>query len=270
MSQMKILQFTDPHLYGRADGKLRGVQTDSTLRAVMQDAYSLCPDHAAILVTGDLVQDDPAGYIRFRNLFERSDKPVLCVPGNHDIPEAMRAELRGAPFQIGGTFRADGWQIIMLDSYEAGEVGGRLAPGELEHLQDSLRRSDEHALICLHHHPVMMRSRWLDGIGLANIEEFWRIVDAHRHVRAVLWGHVHQEFEGERSSVRSGTRSSHRGPVRLFATPSTGAQFLPLSEKFAIDTRPPAYRVLELDAAGGIRTQVHWVSVPAAARCVAG
>lgn len=251
---MKILQFTDPHLYGRIDGKLRGVQTDTTLRTVMQQAFTQCPDYEAVMVSGDLVQDDPAGYLRFRSIFAHLQKPVLCVPGNHDIPDAMYAELTGAPFQIGGTWQSQGWQIIMLDSYEAGEVGGRLSDAELARLDAALGASPLHALICLHHHPVLMRSRWLDGIGLANVDDFWRVVDSHSHARAVVWGHVHQEFEGS------------RGPVRLFATPSTGAQFLPLSEKFAIDARPPAFRQFDLARDGTIHSQVHWVPAPAVRR----
>ena len=51
------------------------------------------PDYAAVLVTGDLVQDDVSGYLRFRSIFGNLKKPVLCVPGNHDEPEAMRKEL---------------------------------------------------------------------------------------------------------------------------------------------------------------------------------
>jgi len=48
---MKVLQFTDPHLYGRADGKLRGVETDATLHAAIGQAFAACPDFAAVLVT---------------------------------------------------------------------------------------------------------------------------------------------------------------------------------------------------------------------------
>ena len=70
-------------------------------------------------------------------------------------------------------------------------------------------------MVCLHHHPIAMGSRWLDTVGLAEPEAFWRIIDSHAHVRAVVWGHVHQVYDGR------------RGDVRLFATPSTGAQFLP-------------------------------------------
>ena len=244
---MKILQITDPHLYGNAAGALRGVVTDASLRHALDDAYARSPDFAALLVTGDLVQDDPSGYLRFRSIFGNSHKPVLCVPGNHDEPEAMRRELSQAPFQICGSWSAQGWQIVMLDSYDPGHVGGRLTGGELERLDRALAGSPRHAMVCLHHHPVAMGSRWLDNIGLANAEDFWRVIDAHPHVRAVVWGHVHQEYDGK------------RGSVRLLATPSTGAQFVPGSDRFAVDSRPPAYRPLELHADGRIETEVRWV-----------
>jgi len=244
---MKILQVTDPHLYGSASAQLRGVETDLTLRIVLDDAFARVPDFAAVLVTGDLVQDDPAGYLRFRSIFGNSPKPVLCIPGNHDEPDAMRRALAMAPFQICGTYAVAGWQLVMLDSYDPGHVGGRLAQGELERLDRALSQSSEHAMVCLHHHPVDMGSRWLDSVGLANPDDFWRVIDAHAHVRAVAWGHVHQAYHGR------------RGRVHLYATPSTGAQFLPNSDRYAVDSRPPAYRSFVLHADGRLESAVHWV-----------
>jgi Icc protein len=244
---MQILQITDPHLYGGASGRLRGVQTDSSLNAVLEEAFARFPDYSAVLVTGDLVQDDSAGYLRFRSIFGNLKKPVLCIPGNHDEPEAMRRELDCLPFQICGTHEAEGWQFIMLDSYDPGHVGGRLTPAELARLDIALRRSPKHAMVCLHHHPIFMGSRWLDTVGLVDPDAFWRVIDSHPHVRAVVWGHVHQVHE------------SRRGGVRLFATPSTGAQFLPKSDRYAVDSLPPAYRSFELHADGGIDTAVHWI-----------
>jgi len=244
---MQILQITDPHLYGSADGRLRGVETDSSLNAVLDDAFARVPYYSAVLVTGDLVQDDSAGYLRFRSIFGNLKQPVLCIPGNHDEPEAMRRELVGAPFQICGTHAADGWQFIMLNSYDPGHVGGRLTADELARLDESLRTSSQHAMICLHHHPISMGSHWLDTVGLAEPEKFWRVIDSHAHVRAVVWGHVHQAYEGR------------RGEVRLFATPSTGAQFLPRSERYQLDSRPPAYRHFDLARNGRIETAVHWI-----------
>ncbi len=244
---MQILHITDPHLYGNAEGRLRGVETDSSLRRVLDDAFEQVPNYAAVLVTGDIVQDDPSGYLRFRGIFGNLQKPVLCIPGNHDEPEVMRRELAHAPFQICGTHLQGGWQFIMLDSYDPGNVGGRLMPQELERLDRALANCSAPAMVCLHHHPIGMNSRWLDGIGLADADEFWRILDSHRHVRAVAWGHVHQEYDGK------------RGEVRLFATPSTGAQFMPHSERFAVDSRPPAYRRFELHPDGRLETEVRWI-----------
>lgn len=250
---MQILHITDPHLYGNAGGNLRGVETDSSLRTVLDDAFpSGAPgenaDYAAILVTGDLVQDDPAGYLRFKTIFANLRQPVLCIPGNHDLPDAMQRSLAVEPFRYCGTHAIGGWQFVMLDSYDPGHVGGRLTQRELDRLDAALRASPAHALVCLHHHPVLMGSRWLDGIGLANAEEFWRVVDSHAHVRGVAWGHVHQEYDGERNGVR------------LFSTPSSCAQFLPKSDRFALDSRPPAYRRFDLHDDGRIQSEVRWVA----------
>jgi Icc protein len=244
---MKVLQITDPHLYGNAAAALRGVQTDASLHAVLDAALTRVPDYAALLVTGDLVQDDKAGYLRFRSILGNLDKPVLCIPGNHDEPEAMRRELNVAPFRICGAHDFGAWKFVMLDSYDSGCVGGRLTAEELARLDAELAPTAEHAMVCLHHHPIAMGSRWLDTSGLANAADFWRIIDAHPCVRAVTWGHVHQQFDGR------------RGRVHLYATPSTGAQFLPGSDRYAVDSRPPAYRSFDLHADGRIETEVHWI-----------
>ncbi|MFI4891342.1 MAG: phosphodiesterase [Steroidobacterales bacterium] len=250
---MRILQFTDPHLFGQPGGTLRGIETDASLRACVAEGMSRFPRVAALLATGDIVHEDPQGYARFRRIFESVDRPVLCVPGNHDDPAAMQRELSAAPFVIGGAHRFEDWTLVMLDSMEPGKVGGRLARTELARLERELARSrDHHVMVCLHHHPVPMGSEWLDGIGLSNANEFWQLIDDYRHVRAVVWGHVHQHHDGR------------RGNVRLFATPSTGAQFLPASERYAIDSRPPAYRSFRLHPDGRIDSQTHWVdSLPA-------
>jgi 3',5'-cyclic-AMP phosphodiesterase len=49
------------------------------------------------------------------------------------------------------------------------------------------------------------------------------------------------------------------------ATPATCAQFVPGSADFAIDDRPPGYRVLELMPDGSIATEVCWLETYAQA-----
>ena len=64
-----------------------------------------------MLLTGDLVQDDPEGYRWIRQLFGASPVPVLCLPGNHDLPDHMRSALGSAPFEVSAAHgsSAAGW-----------------------------------------------------------------------------------------------------------------------------------------------------------------
>jgi len=251
---IRIVQFTDLHLYGAADGRLRGIATLPALEAALATARAHEAPWEALLITGDLVQDDSAGYEHVRRLFGDSPVPVYCIPGNHDEPGPMRAALAAAPFQVCGTAQHGEWLLVMLDSYRHGMAAGRLSAAELARLDAALAlHPDRHVLVCLHHHPVAAGSRWLDTVGLENGDALFEVLDRHANVRVLLWGHVHQAFDGER-----------RG-VRLLGTPSTCAQFKPGSDHFAIDQRPPAYRWLELHDDGRVESAIVWVEPKATA-----
>jgi 3',5'-cyclic-AMP phosphodiesterase len=252
-SVLRLTHFTDPHLYGSETESLRGIATLPALTATLTHARARDWPPDAVLVTGDIVQDDPAGYAHFRRLFGSLGMPVLCLPGNHDEPAAMRRELNRSPFVVGGCFDLGLWRIVLLDSCIPGSASGRLSAASLTALDQALAAApNRHCMVCLHHHPVAMDSRWLDRVGLENSAEFLQTIDRHRNVRAIVWGHVHQSYEGLR-----------RG-VRLLATPSTCAQFLPHAADFAVDRLPPAYRTLELRADGSLLTEVVWVEKRAA------
>lgn len=249
MDSVRLIQFTDTHLFGDAHATLRGIATRATLRQTLQHAREHIAAADAVLVTGDLVQDDAGGYQPFREAFGALGKPVLTLPGNHDDIATMRAALQHEPFQYGGYRDIGGWRIVMVDSVIPGEAAGHVGAAALQSLRDALGgAAHRHVLVCLHHHPLPMRSRWLDTVGIDNPQEFFAALDANSAVRAVLWGHVHQAYDGKRHSVR------------LLATPSTCAQFLPLSDEFAIDAKPPAYRILELTADGAVNTEVLWLT----------
>ncbi|HVY82617.1 MAG TPA: 3',5'-cyclic-AMP phosphodiesterase [Steroidobacteraceae bacterium] len=253
MSVQRLVQFTDPHLYGSETETLRGIATLPALTRTLTLAQARDWPVDAVLVTGDLVQDDAAGYAHFRRIFGALNLPILCLPGNHDEPQAMRRALRGKPFVTEGHVDMGAWRVVLLDSTVPNSAHGRLAREELAALDSALSSADtKHTLICLHHHPVSMGSRWLDQVGLENATEFFDVIDRHRNVRAILWGHVHQSYDALRKNVR------------LLATPSTCAQFLPRADEFAVDARPPAYRTLELHPDGSLLTEVVWVDSSAA------
>jgi len=245
-ASLELVHFTDPHLFGDPARALRGVPTLPALRAVLAAAREHIAAAEAVLATGDLVQDDPGGYVHFRREFAPLGRPVLCVPGNHDVVPDMRAQLAGAPFQLGGTWDARNWRVILLDSSVPGETGGNLDAAALAWLEQALAGAGgRHALVCLHHHPIPMHSRWLDTVGLANGDAFTALLRRHPAVRAVLFGHVHQDLDREVAGLR------------MIATPSTCSQFKPGSDDFAIDDAPPAWRRLSLHADGRIDSHLH-------------
>ncbi len=254
MSQVpiRLVQFTDLHLYGDPAGQLRGVATLPALQSAIAAARAHLGGWDALLLTGDLVQDDPGGYVHVQRLFAASPTPVYCLPGNHDEIEPMQAALAAAPFQICGSAVFGGWLLVMLDSYCRGTASGRITPAELARLETTLAKyPHHHALVCLHHHPVPSGSRWLDTVGLANPDALFSALDRHANVRGLVWGHVHQLHD----SLRNG--------VRLLGTPATSAQFKPASDQFAIDDLPPGYRWLELHADGRLETAACWLDASA-------
>jgi 3',5'-cyclic-AMP phosphodiesterase len=245
-----LLHVSDTHLHAAADSRMRGVRTYETFLAVLNRA--LRSPHwppSGILVTGDIVQDEsPAGYVRFRDSLEPYGLPVYCIPGNHDDPKLMDELLSRPPFQVSGEVRLDAWSLILLNTFLTGEDAGGLGEQRLRGLDAALRaHQGQHVLIAMHHHPLPMGSTWLDGVALRDAGAFLRIVDAHRHVRGVVCGHVHQASDRDRRDVR------------FLSTPSTCAQFLPGSEFFALDHRPPGMRWLVLHADGTMETEVEWL-----------
>lgn len=245
---IRLLQITDTHLLGTRDGLMRGVSTFATMQAVRAHAQQRFANPEGVLLTGDLVQDDADGYALIRDAFQQSPAPVYCIPGNHDLPDAMRAALSMRPFVLDDHVVIDNWLIVLMNSWQANRAGGRLGSRQIERLDQLLtQHANRHALVCLHHHPIAMHSQWLDQVGLEDTEQFQTCLKAHPQVRGVIWGHVHQELD----STRDG--------IRYMATPATCAQFLPGSDDFALDTRPPGYRTLELGSDGSISSEVVWL-----------
>jgi len=253
-SDLRLLQLSDPHLFGSAEAELRGINTRASLAAVLRHARAQHWNNEAILLTGDLVNDDAGGYATLKDLLGNLGKPVWCLPGNHDDPAVMREELAEPPFSIGGHHDSGAWRVVLLDSCVPKKAYGRLPEAELRRLQSALSSAgNRHVLVALHHHPLPMGSRWIDSVALRHPEELFRITDCFACVRGIVWGHVHQSHD------------SRRKGVRLLATPSTCAQFLPGSANFAVDPAPPAYRRLILHPDGTIDTEVVRVDIATSA-----
>src|SRR5512145_2649877 len=162
----RLVQFTDTHLLTDPGASLRGARTLPRLRACLEHARRLYFPADAVVVTGDIVHDEPAVYGVVDLVFGELEVPVLLIPGNHDVPGELRRRLPHAPFQVGGEWHtANGWQVVLLESWfaEAADGEGRLGTRQLEALDRTLAASTTaHAFVFLHHPPVPMDSAALD------------------------------------------------------------------------------------------------------------
>jgi len=248
---IKVLQITDTHLFAGSSGCLLGLNTEQSLNAITEEVRAHHLTAELILATGDLVHDGtPAAYRRIFSHLENFGLPVYCLPGNHDEALTLQRTLNNGRIKYTEHAHHGNWHFIFLDSTIADSEGAHLTSEMLEMLDSRLQSApDSHTLVCLHHQPIPMGSRWLDTMAVDNPDKFFAIIDRHPQVRGILWGHVHQQYDGMYKDIK------------LMSTPSTCIQFLPGSDDFAVDTANPGYRWLELYPDGRIETGVERITV---------
>lgn len=244
-SSVLLVQLSDSHLFAAADGKLLGMNTHDSLQRVIERVLDEQPQIDLILASGDLSQDGSlASYQRFRQLHEQIPAPARWFAGNHDELPAMQAACADSDL-LQPIIDLGNWRIILLDTSIPGAVPGYCSAEQLALLEQALQTAGErHVLVSFHHHPVSIGCRWMEPIGIRNPEALFAVIDRYAQVRALLWGHIHQEFD----QLRNG--------VRLLASPSTCVQFAPGSEEFQVDQEAPGYRWLRLHADGRLDTAV--------------
>jgi 3',5'-cyclic-AMP phosphodiesterase len=241
----RVLQLTDPHLFADPRGRLLGMTTRRSFEAVLEVALARSLPAEALVLTGDLVHDESAeGYRALRAALEATRLQYYCIPGNHDSPALMRELLGSAALEEVAVRRLGGWNLLFLDSTQPGHVGGRLGPDRLAALANSLAADQAPMIVFLHHQPVPVQSPWIDRLGVVDGESLIRLCEGYPHVKAVVFGHVHQDFALQ-----------HRH-LLILGSPSTCVQFMPGQDEFAIDALSPGYRELQLFADGSLRTTV--------------
>lgn len=250
---IRVIQITDCHVTDGPEETIFGMDSWSSLEAVLDHARANDWPPAFVLATGDLAETGSRrAYLRLRTLLGPLGVPVYCIPGNHDRASEMAATLVGGSLSPERVFACGAWRFVLLDSTVAGRHGGHLGEARLADLDATLAAFAERpTLVVLHHHPVPIGSPWMDAMGLDDGPALFQVLERHPQVKAVLWGHVHQPFE------------ETRGGVRLIGSPSTCRQFRPLTEKPEFADAPPAYRRLVLHADGRIETALCWVEAKA-------
>jgi 3',5'-cyclic-AMP phosphodiesterase len=241
----RLLQLTDLHLFADPDDQLLGLTTRRSFEAVLDLALSRSMPDDTLVLTGDLVHDGSAeGYRALRRALDATGRLYYCIPGNHDSSPLMQECLGSASLGPVSVRRLGAWNLVFLDSTQPGHDSGYLGPAQLGLLESALTADPAPTLVFLHQHPVPIQSVWMDTMAVADGDALIAACDRHPHVKALICGHIHQDF------------TRQRGGYPILGAPSTCVQFLPGSIDFAIDERPPGYREFRLYTDGRFETQV--------------
>lgn len=244
-----VIQITDCHLLAEQGQRLGDWDNWAALEAILEAIRHDQPTPAALLLTGDLVHDESVrGYQRLAQRLHVLDIPIYAVAGNHDDPSLMTLHM--PCIQVGGMAQVGAWQIALLNSHTGTSDSGVVGQAQLQDLQSRLHATpDTPTLVAVHHPPTTVGSPWIDALGLQDSDELLESLNCHAHVKAVVSGHVHQEYE----TLVNG--------LTVLTTPAVTRQFMPASVDYAEDTQHvPGYRCLYLSETGALRSEVHRVA----------
>ena len=203
-----FIQISDSHI---DDDKLvMGVDSQANLGAIVSVISQ--KNYDALLISGDLAHNGTLeSYKILQKILDPIETEIYVLPGNHDNLSNL-SQVFNKSYLC--NFTIDSWEVITIDSVQAGKVSGRLSDEQLYSLSHEIRSSSaKYIVLCLHHPPVSMQSDWDDEMSLENPEDLFAVIDQYDNIKAVMWGHSHQRSEFIRYDVK------------LFSCPSTALQF---------------------------------------------
>ena len=203
-----FIQISDSHI---DDDKLvMGVDSQANLGAIVSMISQ--KNYDALLISGDLTHNGTLeSYQTLQKILDPIETEIYVLPGNHDDLSNLSQVFNKSCLC---NFIIDCWEVITIDSVQAGKVSGRLSDEQLYSLSKQISSSSaKYIALCLHHPPVSMQSDWDDEMSLENPEDLFAVIDQYDNIKAVMWGHSHQCSE------------FNRNDVKLFSCPSTALQF---------------------------------------------
>lgn len=197
MPPLRVLQVSDLHAGTREEPEVEG-----DLRTLVAET-----DPELVIASGDLAhRNTTAQHERAAALLRSLERPLLVIPGNHDIPRwpprrftsTFEEFLRQWP-ELEPVYRSERVVVCGLNSVRPWkQQGGALRRGQLEHVRRTLAEAPAGALriVAVHHHllgaPWRSRKRTIANRSTV----LGALVDAGAEL--ILSGHVHQSAVGER------------------------------------------------------------------------
>ena len=253
---MRILQLSDTHLVAADQGLVRRLPALAHFERALQVGSAMNPD--LVLVTGDLCQDESwGGYVRLRRALSQIVRcQIALLPGNHDHPLLLDAVLGRTCATAPADLLIRGVRLLLLSSHRVGSAAGALGSLQLQWLAQSLHcseRRDMPLVVALHHPPIAIGDPGMDAIRLLDHACLEELLRPHRALRAVLFGHIHQHWQGSWTT---------RPDVPLFGCPSTLCSFRAVQACPLGRADDPGGRLIDVTPDGDVQHQVlRWSSV---------
>ena len=247
----KIIQITDLHLNKSKDVVSNGVNTHESANKVIESIRINEKDNDCLILSGDLSNDySIESYNYLMQLLKDFEAPIYLMSGNHDSPSHLKTLTNNKNIFFKNFQCFNNWGVFMFNTKKENSPNGFLKKEELVYFDQVVSNTlYKNIIIFLHHHPVPIGSASMDSMIIENAELLTDRIMQYDKIKAVSWGHIHNEF------------NLNMGSAKLFSTPSTCYQAKEKSKNFIIDPEAlPGYRRIFLNDDGSCDTEVIRVS----------
>jgi 3',5'-cyclic AMP phosphodiesterase CpdA len=197
MAPLRVLQLSDLHAGTREEPEVEG-----DLRALVRST-----EPELVVVSGDLThRNHPTEHDRAAAFLRSLQRPLLVVPGNHDIPKLPPwrftrtfSEFVRAWGETEPTYRSERLVVCGLNSVRPWkQQGGALRRAQLERVRRCFAEAPADALCvaALHHHLLGAPWRTVKRTIANRSSVLGGLVDAGAEL--IVSGHVHQSAVAER------------------------------------------------------------------------
>jgi 3',5'-cyclic AMP phosphodiesterase CpdA len=194
-----LMHISDTHLLAGGERLYGSVDSESHLRALLQDVEASGGRPEAIVFTGDLAdRGQPDAYARLRAVVEpvaeRLGARIIWVMGNHDERSAFRRGLLDGPATtapVDDVVWMGGLRIIVLDSTVPGHHYGDVSESQLDWLAAELAtRAPEGTVLAMHHPPIPSVLDLAVSVELRHQAGLAEVLEGS-DVRSIIAGHLH-------------------------------------------------------------------------------
>lgn len=229
----QFIQISDCHIDDNEQSM--GVNTHQNLAYIIDKITSMNSD--ALLISGDLTHNGTVkSYKKLKQILTPVQSDIFVIAGNHDSANLADVFSKSLFKKIS----LGVWDIISVDSVQAGKTSGYLTKDTLIELDEQLNSSTAEYIIVVLHHPIVpMRSTWDDLLSLENPQDLFTLLNKHAKIQAVLFGHAHEAAEFKKHGLK------------IIACPSTAVQFN--------DEKRIGFNHYTLNNDGSLECETQWI-----------